>query len=169
MSNSTESHNWGAVSLVSVNANAGLGFRGTIYEFRNMDNGNRFSFLLASLGVGFALGFRINQILRNFYKAATKRKDLNDPALYTKLPVKRRFSADDLAWSPGAEATIGVTLLVAGCTVTLISAWPFFQGAPEPGEVVDNDYFSGAEIVSLYDLGLGAQGAYHFMGRWIRL
>src|SRR4051794_31598003 len=107
MGSSTPSSNWGAVSLASINASAALGFRGTIYEFRNMDDGFRCNFLLASAGFGMSFGFRVNQILRNVYKVATKTKSLDDPALYTKVPANRSFSASDLNLASGAEATAG--------------------------------------------------------------
>jgi hypothetical protein len=165
----TETKNWGAVSLVSLTSQLTFGFRGTIYEFRNMDTGERFDFLLATLGAGLGLGIRVNQIIRNAYKAATKTKDLSDPSLYTIIPCNKAFSADDLDWSPGAEATAGVTFIAVGYTLTTISAWPFFNGPPKPGEVVNNDYFSGAEIKSKFDLGLSGQAAFQFMGRWIKV
>jgi hypothetical protein len=165
----TTSSNWGALSVASASAAIGLGTRGTLYTLRNMDNGDRFLFVLADLGFGFTLGVRLNQIIRNLGKTLLSDKSFNNPASYTKIAVNRSFSADDLDLSPGAEATIGVVALATGWTATSISAWPFFQGAPQPGATVDNDYFSGSVIYSTTDVGLSAGGNYQFIGRWVEV
>jgi hypothetical protein len=165
----TASSNWGAMSVANASGNIGLGARGTVYVLRNMDNGDRFLFLLADLGIGFTFGVRLNQIFRNLGKTLLSDKSFNNPASFTKIAVNRSFSADDLDLSPGAEATIGIVALTAGVSATSISGWPFFQGAPKPGETVDNDYFSGSVIYSTTDIGLSAGGAYQFIGRWFEL
>jgi hypothetical protein len=87
-----------------------------------------------------------------------------NPKSYTKFTANTPFSADDLDWAPGAEATIEIAVALAGCSATSVSAWPFFQGAPEPGAEVDNDYFTGPIIYSTNDIGLSAFAAYQAAG-----
>jgi hypothetical protein len=169
MSVYTKSDDWGAFSVASANGSLGLGVRGTVYVFRNFDNANKFLFLLADLGFGFSIGYRLNQLIRNLAKTVMSNKDFVNPDSYTKLTANRSFSASDLNWSPGAEATAGVAAGMVGFSVTTISAWPFFQGAPEPGKEVNNDYFTGQEIYSTNDFGLSATAAYQFIGRWVKL
>lgn len=168
MSELTQSSSWGAFSVASANATLALGVRGTIYVFRNFDNGDRYLFLLADLGFGLSLGLRVNQLVRNIAKNLMSDKNFNNPGSYTKFTANKPFSASDLNLSPGGEATIGITVLVAGCSATAVSAWPFFQGPPKSGEV-NNDYFTGQVIYSTTDIGLSVSGAYQFMGRWIKL
>ena len=163
------SSNWGAFSVASANTSFGLGARGTIYALRNFDTGERYLFLLADLGFGFSIGARINQVVRNLAKSLLNDKNFSNPSSYTKITANRPFSASDLNFSPGAEATIGIAILAAGCSATAISAWPFFQGAPQPGQEVDNDYFTGSVIYSSNDIGLSASAAYQFLGRWVKL
>lgn len=169
MSVYTKSEDWGAFSVASATGAFGLGARGTVYVFRNFDNANKFLFLLADLGVGFSVGFRLNQLIRNFAKTLLSNKDLVNPDSYTRITANRPFSASDLDWSPGAEATAGVAAGLVGCSATSVSAWPFFQGAPRPGEEVNNDYFTGQVIYSTNDIGLSASASYQFLGRWVKL
>jgi hypothetical protein len=96
-------------------------------------------------------------------------KNFVNPNSYTKIVANRKFSASDLNFSPGAEATIGVAAGIGGFSATSISAWPFFQGAPTPGAEVNNDYFTGQVIYSTNDVGLSASAAYQFLGGWVRL
>ena len=169
MSIYTKSSEWGAFSVASANTAFGLGARGTVYVLRNFDNADKFLFLLADLGFGFSVGARLNQLIRNLAKTLMSDKDFVNPNSYTKITANKPFSASDLNWSPGAEATIGITVLLAGCSATSVSAWPFFQGAPAPGEEVNNDYFTGQVIYSTNDIGLSATAAYQFLGRWVKL
>jgi hypothetical protein len=143
--------------------------RGTVYVLRKFDNADKILFLLADLDFKFSVGLRLNQLVRNLAKALLSNKDFVNPDSYTKIAANKPFSASDLNWSPGAEATIGITALLAGCSATSVSAWPFFQGAPEPGVEVDNDYFTGEVIYSTNDVGLSATAAYQFIGRWVKL
>lgn len=165
----TESSNWGAFSVASANSVIGLGARGTVYVFRNFDNTDKFLFILADLGFGFSIGIRLNQAIRNLAKALLSNKDFANPDSYTRITVNKPFSANDLNWSSGAEATIGIALLLAGYSATTVSAWPFFQGAPVPGAEVNNDYFTSQVIYSTNDIGLSANAAYQFIGRWVKL
>ena len=169
MSANTQSDQWGAFSVASANATLGLGVRGTVYVFRNFDNAEQFLFLLADLGFGFSVGVRLNQAIRNLAKAILSNKDFANPNSYTRITANKAFSANDLDWSPGAEATIGITALLAGCSATLISAWPFFHELPQPGVEVNNDYFTGQVIYSNNDIGLSASAAYQLLGRWVKL
>ena len=169
MSVYTKSDDWGAFSVATANGALGLGVRGTIYTFRNFDNANKFLFLLADLGFGFQVGVRINQLVRNIARGLMSNKDFVNPDSYTKITANKAFSASNLDWSPGAEATIGIAAVLAGCSATKVSAWPFFQGAPAPGEEVNNDYFTGQVIYSTNDIGLSAAAAYQFLGRWVKL
>lgn len=169
MSINTPSRNWGAYAVAGANAALGLGARGTIYIFNNFDTSDKFIFLLADLGFGFAIGPRLNQGVRNLGRAALSSKSFYDPNSYTKITANREFSAGDLNWSPGAEMTIGVAVLLAGLSATAISAWPFFDGPPRPGVEVNNDYFSGQVIYNTNDVGLSAGVAYQFIGRWVKL
>jgi hypothetical protein len=169
MGEGTTSKNWGAFSVAGASASLGLGARGTVYVFRNFDNGDRYLFLLADLGVGFSLGFRVHQAIRSMGKALLNNKDFVNPNSYTKIIANKAFSSDDLDFSPGVEATIGVAATVVGISATAVSAYPFFQGAPKPGEEVNNDYFTSQIIYSTNDIGLSASAAYQFIGRWVKL
>lgn len=169
MATNTTSSQWGAYSIASANGAFSLGVRGTVYVFRNFDNADKFLFLLGDLGFGFSIGLRLNQLIRNLAKALLSDKDFVNPDSYTRITTNKSFSASDLNWSPGAEATIGIAALIAGCSATSISAWPFFQGAPDPGAEVDNDYFTGQVIYSTNDIGLSGTVAYQFIGLWVRL
>ena len=126
MSQYTESSEWGAFSVASANAALSLGVRGTVYVFRNFDNGDRFIFLLADLGFGFSVGVRVNQIVRNLAKTLLSDKNMLNPKSYTRIKANKAFSASSLNWSPGAEATIGIVTGIAGLSATTVSAWPFF-------------------------------------------
>lgn len=169
MSKGTDSSNWGAVSVATITHSVGLGFRGTFYVFRNLDNNDKFLFLLVDLGMGFSFGVRLNQMIRNLWKVTFKDMTFNNKEIYTKIEANKPFSSDDLNFSPGAEATIGIVVLTAAAGATSISAWPFFQGTPKPGEEVNNDYFTGQVIYSKTDIGLSANANYQFLGRWFRL
>jgi hypothetical protein len=170
MSADTQSSDWGAFSIGSANGTLGLGCRGTVYVFQNFENGDKFLFLLADLGFGFSIGFRLNQAARNLAKTLLSDKNVTNPRSYTKITANIAFSAHDLNFSPGGEATAGIALLVAGLSVTSVSAWPFFpKGAPVPGAEVNNDYFTGQVIYSTNDVGLSASAAYQFLGRWLKL
>jgi hypothetical protein len=153
MSENTKSTNWGAVSLGSAAGSVTLGARGTVYVFQNFDNSDRFIFLLADLGFGG------RELLH-------KRK--YDPSSYTKITANIPFSASDLNWSNGGEATIGIAALIAGASATSVSAWPLFlPGPPVPGAEVNNDYFTGQVLYGTNDVGLSASVAYQFIGMWI--
>lgn len=170
MSTDTISSNWGAVAIASVSGEVGLGARGTLYVYRNFDTGERFLYALVDLGFGLGVGFSISEEIKQLFKATTSGKNMDDPTVYTLIPVHNPFSASDLHLASGSEATAGVTVAILGASITLVSAWSFFQSAPEPGQEVNNDYFSGAQIISNgFDLGLQAKAAYQFMGRWIKL
>jgi hypothetical protein len=169
MGSRTKSENWGAVSVANVTGAVGLGARGTVFVFRNADNDEKFLFFLASLGFGLSFGVRIHQEFRSIFRAVAKNSDFNDPDTYTTIVPNYAFSADDLAWSPGAEATIGLVVFVDSFGASSISAWPFFQGAPKPGQEVNNDYFSGQVIYSKTDIGLSANANYQFLGRWFKV
>jgi hypothetical protein len=169
MSSGTTSANWGAVSVATVTGAMALGARGTVFVFRNGDNSDKFIFFLASLGFGLSLGVRVNQLIRNIWKSVVKNTDFNDPSAYTPIVANSSFSADDLAWSPGAEATIGITILDDSAGASAISAWPFFDGAPKPGQEVNNDYFTSQVIYSKTDIGLSGNINYQFLGRWFKL
>ena len=166
----TISSNWGAVGIASYSGELGLGARGTLYAFRNFDTGDKFLFVLADLGFGVGWGFSVPEEIRQFFKAAVNNKNMEDLSIYTMFPANKPFSATDLNFARGSEATAGVAVVILGTAITLISAWPFFQGASQPGQEVNNDYFSGAEIRSNgFELGLQAKAAYQFLGVWVKV
>ena len=168
MATDTESTNWGAVSVFSLSGAVGLGTRGTLYVFRNVDTEELYLFALIDIGFGLSAGVKVNQYVRNLYKTIVGNKNLSDAATYTSIPVNRAFSADDLNLASGAEATANIAVVVVGASVTAISAWPFFQGEPQAG-AVNNDYFTGVQIFSTTDIGLAAGANYQFKGLWIKL
>src|SRR3954454_15801807 len=158
MATETVSSNWGAVGVFSLSGQAGLGAKGTLYVFRNSDTGESYLFALIDLGFGLSLGFKLSQYIRTVYKAILSNKNLADPASYTPIPVNVPYSADDLHFAQGAEASVGAVVGVLAASTTAILAWPLFRGEPQPGEV-NNDYFSGAQIQSSTDLGLSLGGS----------
>jgi len=168
MGRSTQSNNWGAFSLAGLSAQLSIGARNTLYAVRNFDNNDTFLFLLADLGFGYSFGVRLDQRIRTLAKLILSDKYLMNSRSYTPIKANRQFSAGDLNLARGAEATIGVAAMLAGCSATSISAWPFFQGSPSAGEV-DNDYFTGSIIYSTNDVGLSVTAAYQFLGTWFRV
>jgi hypothetical protein len=154
-----------------VSEGFGIDARGSIYLFRNADTGEKYLFALADVGFGASYGISISSlvktVLANMFSSS---KDLDNPDSYSKIVGNRPFSADDLNFAQGAEAVAGAELGVAGVSITLLSAWPFFsEGAPQPGEEVNNDYFSGAEIDGSSGIGASVSAAYQFLGKWFRL
>jgi len=169
MGKTTESSNWGALGIASAGGGVGLNVQGSVYLLRNQDNGNRFLFLLADFGPGFSWGgssVSPRKVLQ-LVKSILRNSSVNDPSSYSDIPANRPFSADDLHFARGAEATYGAGYVV-GYAVTVISAWPMFSGAPEPGVEVNNDYFSGADVRGL-QTGIGMSMAYRLFGEWVRI
>lgn len=170
MTTDIQSGHWGALSVMSLNApSLALGGRGTLYSLRNGDTEECYLFALLDLGFSASFGIKVNQQVKNLWKVIVGGKNLIDSSLYTPIQANRPFSADDLNFAPGAEATAGAVVLSAAVSATTISAWPFFESPSEPGAEVNNDYFTGATIYSTTDIGLSAGIAYQFLGRWIRL
>jgi hypothetical protein len=164
MGTSTNSTNWGAIGTVSASGGLGLNASGTIYLFRNHDNGDKFLFLLADLGLGGSLGITTKKI-KTLVKTILNSHALYDVRSYSDIPANRPFSADDLNLARGAEATASAAV-VAGYSATVISGFPFFTGAPD-GEA-NHDYFTGANV-SGYQIGVGVGAAYRFYGMWFKL
>ena len=165
MATGTNSSNWGAVSIVSASGGVGLNASGTIYLFRNHDNGDKFLFLLADLGIGGSLGIKSKKIA-DLVKRILNSAAIYDSSSYSTITANRAFSADDLNLARGAEASADVAL-IAGYNATVISAFPFFSGAPS-SDVVNNDYFTGA-YVGGWQIGVGIGAAYRFYGLWFKL
>lgn len=171
MSADTKSSSWGAFGAGSVNANVGLGFRGTVYCFKNFDNGDMYLFLLADLGFGYSVGPNINRWVRQLWKEVVGYKDVLDNDSFTKIKANKPFSASDLNFAQGGEATAGVTYGPYSFSATTVSAWPFFwEGDLLPnGSVVNRDYFTGQVLYGKTDIGLSVGVAYQFLGRWVKL
>ena len=162
----TSCKNWGAMGIVGVSSGLGLNAAGTIYLFRNQDNGDKFLFMLADLGIGGSFGIKSDK-LSKLVKAILNSTNIGDPRSFSSIPANKSFSASDLNLAKGAEATVGAAL-VAGYSSTVISAFPWTVSAPKPGEEVNNDYFSGADV-SGWQAGVGAGAAYRFYGLWFKL
>ncbi len=169
MGMNTTSSNWAALGIASAGGGIGLNLQGTIYLFRNNDNGDRFLFLLADFGPGFSFGGSAASPSKvwKVVKSILQNSSLNDPRLYSDVPANRPFSAADLHLARGAEATAGAGYFM-GYAFTVISAWPTFTGAPKPGEEVNNDYFSGADVQG-WQTGIGVSLAYRLYGEWAKL
>ena len=168
MATETSSKNWGAIGIANISSGVGLNVSGTIYLFRNHDNGDRFLFALADLGIGVSFGAKADKIT-SLVKTILGKASLNDVSSFTAIPANRSFSASDLNLARGAEATIGATA-TAGYSATVISAFPWTIFAPKPGEEVNNDYFSGVDVSGLQlGAGVSVAVAYRFYGLWFKL